>query len=90
MGKSSRLVAALGLKTVRATSGTHGEGVDATPETARHPQRPLQTEAEDLALQRGKQGVERTKRNAPDRIRTGDLRLERPTLFGPPKGPVDH
>lgn len=31
-----------------------------------------------------------TPRNAPDRIRTGDLRLERPTLFGPPKGPVDH
>src|SRR5690348_17023086 len=28
--------------------------------------------------------------NAPDQIRTGDLRLERPTLFGPPEGPVDH
>jgi hypothetical protein len=31
-----------------------------------------------------------TGRNAPDGSRTRDLRLERPTLFGPPKGPVDH
>src|SRR5690348_4533105 len=31
-----------------------------------------------------------TPRNAPDGSRTRDLRLERPTLFGPPKGPVDH
>ena len=31
-----------------------------------------------------------TARNAPDGSRTRDLRLERPTLFGPPKGPVDH
>jgi transcriptional regulator with XRE-family HTH domain len=31
-----------------------------------------------------------TATNAPDGSRTRDLRLERPTLFGPPKGPVDH
>jgi hypothetical protein len=31
-----------------------------------------------------------TAANAPDGSRTRDLRLERPTLFGPPKGPVDH
>jgi hypothetical protein len=32
----------------------------------------------------------RVKAYAPDGSRTRDLRLERPTLFGPPKGPVDH
>ena len=50
----------------------------------------INRETENLALCRQSTAPPGPQRNAPDGSRTRDLRLERPTLFGPPKGPVDH
>ena len=50
----------------------------------------IQSKTAPSASQSRKTALSGTQRNAPDQIRTGDLRLERPTLFGPPEGPVDH
>src|ERR1700735_852433 len=52
--------------------------------------RPGRDETDNFAQHRLVPAPPGTMRNAPDQIRTGDLRLERPTLFGPPEGPVDH
>jgi hypothetical protein len=70
----------------RMRHGPHGTHRNREEASVTH-QRP---EAEDLAPHRPIPAPPGTPRNAPDQIRTGDLRLERPTLFGPPEGPVDH
>jgi hypothetical protein len=61
------------------------------PESPEKPRRTQFEKGADERLCNGKNPVFLgTLRNAPDENRTRDLRLERPTLFGPREGTVDH